>query len=203
MTLAQIVESDPKAPVFIKIFLGDTINDLASGFNIGNNLDVSDQIPRAVDLIYSEVLGLRVQDIRICFERGRKGKYGQLFNRFDEGVLCLWIAAFKKEREEEIERINYEASHNYKVETKQIPEILQNLNPDLIEKFSKPIEIEEKAIIEPPEQDEFSKAVFDEFHKIWMDQQTPGKKDQGIRTIEVDGRIFTQEKYFELKAKNK
>ena len=61
------------------------------------------QIEATAKILYEEYYFLKQEEIHLCFDNGKKGKYGTAFNRLDGQVLSEWLAQYCTERSDAAE----------------------------------------------------------------------------------------------------
>lgn len=127
----------------------------------------SSQIIQTARLIFFDYSALKPEDVKKCFEQGKKGLYGKIYDRLDGGVLFDWLDNYKLNRTNEIiqHRINELNNHNAEIKKpiaiknsesiEKIKEIRKNLEQkltkdriDYIEnRFQKNVEKSEEDIL--------------------------------------------------------
>lgn len=73
------------------------ITDVYLVLNFTQTLKI-DQIRPIAQSIISESKGLTIEDLAICFDKGKKGQYGKEF-RLDSHVLLGWLYKYKDDRQ--------------------------------------------------------------------------------------------------------
>lgn len=71
--------------------------DVTDFFNVSTPM-TDNQIAQTVDLILEDFWMLKLEDIKVCFNNAKKGKYGQLYNRLDGMVILEWLQRYTDER---------------------------------------------------------------------------------------------------------
>lgn len=157
-----ILTSDDAVCSFIELL----IIDVCEFFNIGKPM-TSSQIIQTARLIFFDYSALKPEDVKKCFEQGKKGLYGKIYDRLDGGVLFDWLDNYKLNRTNEIiqHRINELNNHNAEIKKpiyiknsesiEKIKEIRKNLEQkltkdriDYIEnRFQKNVEKSEEDIL--------------------------------------------------------
>lgn len=69
----------------------------AKKFNIGKNIN-PEQIQGVIESVFEDFYWLKLSDIYLILRNGVRGKYGQIYDRFDESVLLGWIDKYSEER---------------------------------------------------------------------------------------------------------
>lgn len=69
----------------------------AKKFNIGKNIN-PEQIRETLESIFEDYYYLKLSDLYLVLRNGVKGKYGQIYDRFDESVLMGWMEKYTEER---------------------------------------------------------------------------------------------------------
>ena len=77
--------------------MGYMIAKVAKKFNIGKNIN-PEQIRDTIESIFEDYYYLRLSDLYLVLRNGVKGKYGQIYDRFDESVLMGWLEKYTEER---------------------------------------------------------------------------------------------------------
>lgn len=49
-------------------------------------------------LVKQEYYYFTIEDFKVCFDKGKKGGYGQLFDRIDGSVILDWLDQYAAER---------------------------------------------------------------------------------------------------------
>jgi len=76
------------------------------------------------EIVLSEYSNLKIPDFKKCFNNAILGKYGQLFNRLDGQIICLWLNQYCKDQDEEIMNFRMAEASKYKNEAKTLPPVL-------------------------------------------------------------------------------
>lgn len=90
-----------KLRALLSVILIDLVDFLEVGKKMGEQ-----QIVQTVLLIEQEYYYLTIEDFKVCFDRGKCGGYGQLFDRIDGSVILGWLDQYAAERS------NAFANHN-------------------------------------------------------------------------------------------
>lgn len=77
------------------------INDLRGFFLVDNMLSTPD-VESLSQMIIEDYGDLTFEELGICFNRAKKGHYGELYNRLDGQIIMGWLQRFESEK---IERI--------------------------------------------------------------------------------------------------
>lgn len=187
--------------IFVKALITTALVDLVKSLNVGKSMNVP-QIAETAELILIDFNALKIEDIRVCFTNGKKGHYGQLFDRLDGQIIMMWLSQYSTDRTNEFLRIK---DFNEKQDilnikkrdeilfTKPVLEALKNSikNVDASKKIEKPFR--EKSAYE-----KLIQRFMTQFDKIWY------KKDyeaNGARFIFRYGKPITQVEYIEYKIK--
>lgn len=83
------------------------LTDLVKFFNLGKTMN-SYQLAETAKLILKEFYWLKIEDLRIFFERMKTGFYGQMFDRIDGQVIMIHLRDYCEERITVKETINIE-----------------------------------------------------------------------------------------------
>lgn len=98
------------------------------------------QISQASSLLLPLAENLKVQDLKLCFDKGLRGEYGELFDRFDVEILARWLRQYTADQIDAVDEHRIQTSQKYKDEHKAIDWALSD---DQLEKL-KAIGREEK-----------------------------------------------------------
>jgi hypothetical protein len=96
----------------IRALLSYAIIDLIEFFNIGKPMtDV--QIAQTIELIMDDdnLMRLKIDDFKLCFNRIKAGYYGQVYDRLDGQVILLWLTRYFNERLDIADNQSY-SQHN-------------------------------------------------------------------------------------------
>lgn len=74
----------------------------ARKFNITKNFEPT-QIEEAVQSVFEEYYYLKLSEVYFVLKQGVMGKYGKIYDRFDEQVLMEWFEKYDRERLELVE----------------------------------------------------------------------------------------------------
>lgn len=88
--------------------------------NVGKTMN-NTQIAETARLLYQEYYFWKPEEIRLCFDKGKMGKYGTTYDRLDGQILKEWLDSYDVERTEIITR---SAIDNHKLalkEPEQVP----------------------------------------------------------------------------------
>lgn len=101
------------------------ITDVCLFFNTGQNMN-QDQIADLADILMEEHYWLKIDDFKLCFNNGKKGRYGEVF-RIDGGVLLSWIEKYIKDRLNDADESSY-VQHNSTQDDIRHPDFESHLN---------------------------------------------------------------------------
>lgn len=73
------------------------INDLLDFLNVGKTMG-GQQIAQTIMMIEQEYYYLTLEDFKICFDTGKRGDYGQLYDRIDGQIILDWLARYAEDR---------------------------------------------------------------------------------------------------------
>lgn len=73
------------------------IIEVLEWFNVKNTMSDS-QILEVSFMIYNEFKRFNLYDIGLCFNRGKTGKYGKVYDRIDGGILFEWLTRYDIDR---------------------------------------------------------------------------------------------------------
>lgn len=83
-------------------FLKLHILDLRVFLNIGKTMSDT-QTEQTAMLLFDEFPSLTVADIKLFFNKIKKGHYGQIYDRLDGQLILIWLAKYYNERLEDAE----------------------------------------------------------------------------------------------------
>lgn len=108
LSLIKKQHGDIKAMAVLVIIL----ESLITFFNVGKSMN-DIQLAETVKLIMSEYYFLKLEDLKLCFDGMKKGKYlgekGQLFDRLDGQIILLALKSYTEERIQVAEVLSNEA----------------------------------------------------------------------------------------------
>jgi hypothetical protein len=135
LRIGQIIQrSRPNGVTPVRVFMGLIIQDVANNLNVGKGMKTNPyQISQASSLLLPLVESLKVQDLKLCFDKGLRGEYGELFDRFDVEILARWIRQYTAEQIDAVDEHRILTSQKYKDEHKAIDWALSD---DQLEKLS-------------------------------------------------------------------
>jgi hypothetical protein len=81
------------------------LNNLVDFFNVGNSMSAK-QVTATAEMIAEDYGYLKIDDLRLCFNRAKKGEFGPVY-RMDGNIILSWIGQYMKEREAAADEINY------------------------------------------------------------------------------------------------
>lgn len=178
--------------------LGKIINEVIVSINIPYNMKEEQVVP-AVRMIYSDFWMLKLEDFKLCFQNGIKGKYNESnFVRLDVQVLISWLQKYLAERNEVIENINSDQQKYFNNIYEQIkhPKMLELLKSisERPEK-EKPIKNDISA-----ERIKVGQEFLKEFDTIYFEQvKNKITSSSGQRFIKVGDKFLNQNEYLEFK----
>ena len=85
------------------------ISHEANQYNTGQNMD-ENQMATLVDDVLDLFYFLKIDDLKLCFDNARIGRYGQVF-RLDGSVVLSWLEKYKNERLNQADEVSYQ-QHN-------------------------------------------------------------------------------------------
>lgn len=96
------------------------ICDLIDFFNVGQPMN-DRQIAQTADLVLDKFWMLKLEDLRVCFDRAKSGKYGQVYNRIDGQVIMTWMDTYLEERLEIAEANSEHLHHRHQSPQREQP----------------------------------------------------------------------------------
>lgn len=103
-SIGTVIRSVENGPNIIRALLNILLTDLVLFFNVGKSMDKK-QIFETRRLIMEEYHHLKPEDFKYCFDRAKKGHFGQIYDRIDGNLILSWIAKHDIERASEVEQI--------------------------------------------------------------------------------------------------
>ena len=76
--------------LYIKGLLTIAVVDLVKFFNVGKTMG-AEQVAQTVEFILSDFWMLKIDDIKLCFDNAKRGKYGKVYDRMDGAVILEWL----------------------------------------------------------------------------------------------------------------
>ena len=75
------------------------MNDLLDFFSVGKTMGEK-QIASTIEMIVADFYYLNIEDIKLCFDNAKRGKYGRVYDRIDGNVIYEWLQKYSEERVE-------------------------------------------------------------------------------------------------------
>ncbi len=177
LNLTQLAKDIGENGIFtVKALLNIMMCDLVMYLNVGKNMSDT-QIIQTVDLILEDYMHFKPEDFKLCFNRMKKGHYGQLFDRFDGQLILSMLSQYDQERAEAIEDIH--RSHNNQLKKQpageSTPELQRILSSYQKHKNATAVST---GVVEP-ERKNINKGPVYEMHQRWIDQFHAIKQRQG------------------------
>ena len=97
----------------LELIIVDMISELRESLSITNNITPSQAKETAI-IITEQFAGLSIEEVVMCFHRGKIGEYGEIMHRLDANVLLSWLNKFSKEMERMSIEINSQQHSQYK-----------------------------------------------------------------------------------------
>ena len=173
------------------IFIMDIILNVVKFFNIGKTMNV-EQAKNTAEIIINEYYYLKPSELKYCFNKGKMGVYGKLYDRIDGAVFFDWINQYLEERLEICTNKNRADAGDFKsLDYKK--NSLKVLEPIL-----KAIENEKVKEVEIPKPENY------DMHQRWMKQWDFCAKWFGVintngRFIKRYGKIMDRDAFFNYK----
>lgn len=114
-TITDVFNSENKSLNLTKTEIGEkgvkalivyAITDLIGFFNIGKVMSI-EQVAQTTELIIEEYGMFKIDDFKLCFNRAKKGEYGQVYDRLDGQVIFMWLEKYANERFKTADDISY------------------------------------------------------------------------------------------------
>ncbi len=187
--------------VMVKALLVHAITELNKFLNFQNIMNTA-QIAETALMILSDYNSLKIEDIRVCFDNGKKGHYGQLFGRMDGQIIMLWLAQYSTDRTNEFLRIKDFNEKQDKINIAKRDEIL--FAPPMLEALKnavKSVEVpkkSEKPVREKSTREKLIQRFYRQFTKICLYGKNRSL-DESYRFILMYGREMNANEYVEFK----
>lgn len=188
--------------VMVKALIVHAISDLNKFLNFQNIMTIP-QIGETADMIISDFNALKIEDVRACFNNGKKGHYGQLYGRIDGQIIMLWLSQYSTDRTNEFLRIkdhNEKEALKKKIDPAEINPEGQRKVIELLKSVIKPVD-EKKAEKPVREKSIYEKSIqrfYRQFTKICL--YGKGRAlDEAYRFIFMYGREMNATEYVEFK----
>jgi hypothetical protein len=91
-----------------KAFLVVIITDLANSFNVVRPMSAQ-QIAFTVQSVLKDFYYLKIDELKLCFENAKKGKYAKIYDRLDTALIYEFIDSYLSERLNAVYEQNIEA----------------------------------------------------------------------------------------------
>lgn len=105
MIAKELGENQARAVVVI------LLSEIVDFFNSSNTMNDS-QVATTTDLIIEEYPYFKIDDLKLAFRNGMKGKYGEIYNRLDGSVIMGWLKQYNRERCAKADIISYNEHKN-------------------------------------------------------------------------------------------
>lgn len=76
--------------LYMKGLLTIAVVDLVKFFNVGKSMG-AEQVAQTVQFIISDYWMLKIDDVKLCFDNAKRGKYGKVYDRMDGAVILEWL----------------------------------------------------------------------------------------------------------------
>tara|TARA_B100000965_G_scaffold402686_1_gene429156 strand:- start:3084 stop:3791 length:708 start_codon:yes stop_codon:yes gene_type:complete len=97
----------------LELLIVDMILALRDSLSITNNITPT-QAKEAAIIITEQFAGLSIEELAMCFHRGKIGEYGEIMHRLDVNVLLSWLNKFSKEMERVSIELNSQQHSQFK-----------------------------------------------------------------------------------------
>lgn len=189
--------------VMVKALIVHAITDLNNFLNFQNIMTVP-QITETALMILSDYNALKIEDIRVCFNNGKKGYYGQLYGRIDGQIIMLWLQQYSTDRTNEYLRIkdfNEKQALNKKIEASEVNIEGQKKVAEVMREALKSVEVPkaEKPVREKTESEKLIQRFITQFQKIAIKRGL----DSDTKYIFMYKKPITCEEYLHIKVKQR
>lgn len=185
--------------VMVKALLVHAITDLNKFLNF-QNIMTTQQITETAIMILSDFNYLKIEDVRVCFNNGKKGHYGQLYARIDGQIIMLWLQQYSTDKTNEYLRIkdfNEKQALNKKIDPSEVNKEGQLKVAQAMREALKAVEVAkvEKPIREKSTSEKLIKRFINQFQKIAIKRGL----DSDTKYIFMYKKIITCEEYLKIK----
>jgi len=188
---------------FIRNFLNIVLVDLVNFFNVGKSMN-HEQIIVTAGMIVDDYCMLKPDDLKLCFDNAKKGKYGKVYDRIDGQIIFEWLELYLEERAQAIETLRRNESQQHKKDSAipiipMLPISEKDKPVPMPEWFKIPEKKAPEINIRPLNQTDQQKQIngwIREFDALWMSQGSPG----GKRFVTIDNKKIDVSEYLELKV---
>lgn len=172
------------------------IMDVLDFFNLKTSMSPN-QIHQTAELILKAYYWITIPDITLCLQNAKLGQYGKLYAAIDGQVILLWFEKYAIERSNLVEDIA-EGLHNERKNGKP------DYHPDIKSEILKMLKDKKKEVIPsslaemvgPPEN---IKNAFDEFDRLWKEQDYPVIEGSNVKIVMYKGLNYYQDAFLKLK----
>lgn len=169
--LGLLVKAINNGEIFVRALVVHMITDLVEFINAGKTMN-PDQITQTAAMIITDYNWLKVEDIKVCFTNGKRGHYGQLYDRLDGQIIFQWLNQYTTDRTNESLRLNdlkRREIENPKISPEDINPEGQKKVIEILSQYSKKVDVRvEKRPVEKTEVQKLAQRFFTQFDKIWM-----------------------------------
>lgn len=110
-----------------KLILSHYLIEAAKLLNVGKHIEQA-QVLYLTDFIMKQYAYLKLSEIKHILDGGVTGRYGQIYDRLDVGVIGHWFYTYDQERTHAMELIQAEAAHNKAQDSKLFhPDVVASL----------------------------------------------------------------------------
>lgn len=104
-SLVQIAQAVPEnGKERVRALLNVMIADLVAFFSVGKTMGAH-QVIETAGFIWDDYKHLKPEDVKLCFDRIKKGFYGKIYDRIDGNLILDALASYDDDRTEQIELI--------------------------------------------------------------------------------------------------
>lgn len=181
LPLGLLIKAINNGEIFVRALVVHMITDLVEFINAGKTMN-QDQIAQTAAMIITDYNWLKVEDMKVCFTNGKRGHYGQLYDRLDGQIIFQWLNQYSTDRANESLRLNdlkRKELENPKITPEEINPEGQKKVIEILSQYSKKKDI--RVEVKPREKTEQEKLIqrfMRQFDKIWLRKgiENPGGK---------------------------
>lgn len=179
--------------VVAKAFLTFIVTELIESFNVGKTMNDM-QVVFAVNGIQEDYFFLKPEELKFCFDKAKKGKYGTMYDRIDAAVIFGWIEEFLIERTQVCIDQNIEQAKSFKIG--EINPIYEKLFKEIVKRFPEGKNINMDLITPVPrertEEEKIIQDILKEFDEL-------RGFDPGIKFVTYNKKHYSQSEFLYAK----
>jgi len=185
-------------------YITDFIEDTLSFLNLGKTMsDV--QIAQTVTYITEDYPNVNLADLKLFFNRFKKGFYGKFFDRIDGQVIIEAFTNYNSERMDLFEQQNQRDHYKAKRDERNNVSLFEGAHPDVIKVLKEAVG--EKKLFQPEPLKPRTKTEAEIFHQKALKQfdtlyRKYGEQVSSVRFLVFGKTRFTLDTFIERKINN-